>query len=167
MIRYRHLLPQGGSVLIITLLLLTMLTIMAVSGVQLNKIQANIATNSVDTQVAFQTAEGALNEATNNLQAGTYPYSSFLSNTQGLYVFNPSSSPLWSTVNWSDSSKVINSFQGQSNAQAAFIIEQLPSVTGLGQSMSSPARVYRITARAVGASGNTPVILQTTVQIQY
>ena len=158
--------PDIGSVLIITLLVMLMLTILAVTKVSLNSTQTRIATNTADEQVAFQTAEGALNEATNNLLAGNYTTTGFLANAKGLYLFNANNSPLWTTVDWTSASSVVLSFQGGSNAQAAFIIEQLPSVLKGGQNSGIPTQVYRITVRAVGASGNSPVILQSTVQSQ-
>lgn len=155
-----------GSVLIITLLLMLMLTVMAITQISFNHTQTHIATNSADVQVAFHTAEGALNEATNNLLAGTYMPSGFLSNTSGLYLPDLSTTPLWTTIDWSSNSAVIKSFQGKSNAQAAYMIEQLPSVVRPGQNMNSPTSVYRITSRGVGASGNAMIMLQSTMQLQ-
>jgi type IV pilus assembly protein PilX len=159
-------LSQNGSILIITLLLMLMLTIMAVTQVSFNSTQSHIATNTNDAQVAFHTAEGALNEATNNLLAGNYATSNFLGNANGLYQFNPNNAPLWTTVDWTSTAAVIMSFRGGSSAQAAYIIELLPSIVKGGQNSSIPTQVYRITARAVGASGNSPVILQSTIQMQ-
>lgn len=159
-------LSQNGSILIITLLLMLMLTIMAVTQVSFNSTQGHIATNTNDAQVAFHTAEGALNEATNNLLAGNYATSSFLGNANGLYQFNASNAPLWTTVDWTSTAAVIMSFRGGSSAQAAYIIELLPSIVKGGQNSGIPTQVYRITARAVGASGNSPVILQSTIQMQ-
>ena len=155
-----------GSVLIITLLLMLMLTIMAIAQVSFNTTQTHIATNTADAQVAFQTAEGALNEATNNLLAGNFAAINFLSNEKGLYLFNPNNAPVWSTVDWTNANAVVMSFQGKSHAQAAYMIEQLPSVVQPGQNANAPAQVYRITSHAVGASDNSSVILQNTVQIQ-
>ena len=166
MITSRRHLSQTGSVLVITLLVLLMLTIMAVAEISFNSTQTRVATNSADAQVAFQTAEGALNEATNNLLAGQYPSTGFLANTNGLYLFNPTNNPLWSTIDWTNANAVIRSFQGSSSAQAAFFIELLPSVIKGGQNINTPTQVFRITARAVGASGNSPVILQSTLQLQ-
>lgn len=157
---------QKGSVLILALILLIMLTVMAVTEMSMNTSQTRIASNSADEQVAFHTAEAALNEATTNLLSGIYSNASFLSNANGLYLFNPANPPLWTTVNWASSSSVIKSFKGTSNTQAAYIIEQLPSIIQGGQNINLPAQVYRITARGVGASGNSIVVLQSTVQIQ-
>lgn len=157
---------ESGSVLIITLLLMLMLTIMAVAQVSFNGTQTHIATNSADEQIAFHTAEGALNEATNNILANTYAPLGFLSNQNGLYLFDATTEPIWTKIDWSSGSSAIKSFQGKSNTQAAFVIEQLPSVIKPGQNMNMPTQVYRITARAVGATNNTAVMLQSTEQLQ-
>jgi type IV pilus assembly protein PilX len=158
--------PQMGSVLILTLLIMLMLTILAVTEVSFNSTQTRIATNTADEQVAFQTAEGALNEATNNLLANNYPIASFLTNANGMYLFNATNAPLWTTIDWSNAGAVIMSFQGSSSTKAAYFIELLPSVIKGGQNSGTPTQVYRITVRAVGATGNSPVILQSTIQSQ-
>jgi type IV pilus assembly protein PilX len=157
---------QRGSVLITTLLMLVVLTIMAVSQISLNSTQTHIATNATDAHIAFQTAEGALSDATNNLLANTYTASSFLSNANGLYLLDPNAPPLWTTVDWTNPNSVIMSFQGSSVAPAAFIIEQLPSVIAEGQSLGAETQVYRITVRAVGASGGSAIIIQSTLKVQ-
>lgn len=159
-------LSEQGSVLIITLLLMLMLTIMAVAQVSYNSTQTHITSNTADEQIAFQTAEGALNEATNNLLAGNFQASGFLANTKGLYLFNPNNAPVWTSVNWTDTNAVIMSFQGNSNAQAAYLIEQLPAVVRPGQNAHFTAQVYRVTAHAIGATTNSSVILQNTIQLQ-
>lgn len=156
---------QKGSVLIITFILLLMISIMAVTQMSLNSTQTHVATNTADAQVAFETAEGALSDATNNLFSNTYTTANFLSNANGLYLFDPTIEPRWTTVDWS-SNAVITSFQGHSSAASAYIIEQLPSSSPSGQDMNRPSYVFRITARAVGASGNGVVLLQSTVQMQ-
>lgn len=157
---------QEGYILLMSLILLTLLTILAISGVVINTSQTQVATNVTETEVSFEKAEGAINQALNLLINGTYSAPNFVLNSSGLYLLNPSNTPLWNTVNWSSSTAVINSFQGYSGSQASFIIEQLPSVVKPGQSMKTPTHVYRITARAVGASGNSSIMLQSTLQIQ-
>lgn len=156
-----------GFALFIALIILMVLSIFSVSQVSKNSILTRIAANSVDAMIAFQTAEGALNQGVNQLAAGNYSVNNFVSNSNGLYLLSPTTAPAWSTINWSGS-QAIQSYQGQSNTAGAYVIEQLPSVTIGGQSMARPALVYRVTARGVGASGGAPVILQALVQIpQY
>lgn len=159
---------QKGYILLLTLVFLIILTVLALTGVSLNSTQTRIAANATDTEVSFETAEGALNQAINYLLNGTYTANAFLQNSNGLYQYDPTAPPLWTTINWSSSTAVINSFQGSSSSKASYFIEQLPSVVQPGQNMRSPmyTYVYRITARVVGASGNSSVILQTTTEIQ-
>ncbi|MFI4962502.1 MAG: PilX N-terminal domain-containing pilus assembly protein [Legionellales bacterium] len=157
---------QKGYVLLMTLIMLVMLTVLALTEVTLNTGQTRVAGNATDAEISFEKAEGALNQGINSIINGTYPTASFLQNANGLYILNPNAAPLWTTVNWASASAVINSFQGGTGAQASYIIEQLPSVIQPGQNMNSPAQVYRITARSVGVSGNYAIMLQSTLQIQ-
>lgn len=163
--RFKRARAQRGAVLLITVMLMLMLTILALGLVTLNSTQTRIATNSADVQIAFQTAEAALNQAQSKLLAGNYSVVNFQSNNNGLYLFNPANPPLWTTIVWSGTN-TIASFQGSSKSAAAYFIELLPSVVLPGQNMKKITRVYRVTARAVGASGGAPVLLQATVQIQ-
>ncbi|KTD61120.1 pilus assembly PilX family protein [Legionella spiritensis] len=157
---------QRGFVLLMTLIMLFMLTTLALTEATLNSTQTRISTNATNSEIAFQTAEGTLNEAINNLMKGTYNVANFANNDTGFYTYNEAATPLWKTVNWSSSSAVIPSFQGSSGAQSNFIIEKLPSVIMPGQSMAVTTNVYRITARATQTNSNTAVVLQSTIQIQ-
>lgn len=158
---------QRGAVLLTTVMLLVLLTVLALTAVSMNRIQTRMAANSADYQVAYHTAEGALNQATNNLLAGTYPPSGFTANANGLYVFDPTSAPVWTVANtWSSSTGALTGFQGGSNASSQYVIEKLPAIVKPGQNMKTPTQVFRVTARAVGKSGHSPVVLQTTVQVQ-
>lgn len=155
---------QQGFILISTIILILVLTILAITQMSFNGILTRMATNSADALVAFETAEGALNQAVNAILTTTPGTSSFMANANGLYLYKASSSPVWASANWSDSS-AIQSYQGNSSKAASYIIEQLPSVVLPGQSMNKPSAIYRVTAKAVGASGGSPVILQALVRV--
>lgn len=157
---------QQGYVLFITLIFLVILTIMGLASVSLNSTQTRIATNATDTEIAFEKAEGAINQATNFLLKGTYSQSSFSQNTNGLYTLDPTATAPWSAINWTSASAVITGFQGNKGDAATYVIEQLPSVVKPGQNMNIPTYIYRITARGTGGSNNTAIMLQTTLQIQ-
>jgi len=157
---------QRGSVLLISVILILALTIIALGMFNLNSTQTKVATNSADAQIAFQTAESALRQTESSILLGNFSTANFAAGQAGLYVFNPAVAPLWSTVNWSNASAVIAGFQGSSSAPAGIIIELLPSFYVPGQGSTKATLVFRITTRAVGASGGVPVILQSTVQIQ-
>ncbi len=150
---------QRASVLITTMILLIMLTMLALALVSLNTTQTRIATNSADAQEAYQTAEGAIAQAATNLQAGNYTLASFVANTNGLYTLNTAAAPIWTTVNWSNTGAIQCTTCGAST-HAAYIIEYLPPVIVPG---SGPRHAYRITARALGISGKSPVTLQSTI----
>jgi type IV pilus assembly protein PilX len=152
---------QRASVLITTMILLMMLTVLGLAMMSLSTTQTRIATNSADAQAAYQTAEGALNQAAANLQAANYPLASFIANTNGLYTFDSASAPWWTTVSWSNASGAIQCTACGASTKAAYIIEYLPAVNIPGS--PTPQRVYRITARALGISGSSPVMLQATV----
>jgi type IV pilus assembly protein PilX len=157
-------------VLVITAILLVLLTILALAAVSMNTTQTRIATNSADSQVAYQTAEAALNQAQAKLLAGSY--TAFAGNTAGLYTASTATTPVWLGQNnnsdwWSSAANAIQgTFAGGSTAAGAYVIELLPTVTKPGQNVDAPTQVYRITARGVGASGTSPVVLQSTVQVQ-
>lgn len=157
---------QKGFLLITTLVLLVMLTVLGLAQVSINTTQTQIATNATDTEISFEKAEGALNEAINQMLAYNYSTTSFLNNTNGLYVFDKNAAPKWQTVNWSSTGAVINSFSGSTGLQAKYIIEALPSVVQPGQNMKTLTRIYRVTGRAVGQNGNSSTLLQSTIQIR-
>lgn len=158
-------LRQRGSILIMALVMLTILSVLAITQIMLNSTQTRIAANSSDREISFEKTEGAVNQAINYLLKGTYTAATFLQNSNGFYLYDHNTAPLWTTINWSGSTAT-NSFQGASGSQASYIIEKMPSVVIPGQNMKTPTNVYRITSRSVGANGNSSVVLQTTLQIQ-
>lgn len=149
-----------GGVLITTIILLVMLTTLSLAMVSLNTTQTRIATNSADAQVSYQTAEGALNQAAANLQAGNYSLTDFIGNANGLYTYSSNSASIWTTVNWGNASGAIQCTSCGLSPTAAYVIEYLPPVLVPG---TGPKKAYRITARAVGVGGSSPVILQANV----
>jgi type IV pilus assembly protein PilX len=157
---------QSGSVLITTLILLVMLTVLTLATISLNTTQTRVAANTADAQEAYQTAEGALNQAASKLRAGTYVLANFVANTNGLYIFDPANQQIWTTVNsantWSNAASAIQCTNCGVSTSAAYIIEYMPPVTVPG---TGPQRVYRVTAHAVGVSGKSPVTLQAVVLI--
>lgn len=157
---------EAGYILLMSLILLILLTVLALSGVTMNITQTRVATNATDTEVSFEKTEAALNEALNLIVNGSYSASNFVSNNNGFYIYSESLAPLWTTIDWTNASNVISSFQGKSGPQATYIIEELPSVVKPGQNMKTPTHVYRVTARSLNQSGNSSIILQSTIEIQ-
>lgn len=161
---------QRGFVLLTALVMLLVLTLIALVAMSFEANQARVAGNTANAQIAFETAEGALRVAEGNLLSSTYAANQFVvGGTNGLYLFNPVSAPIWSQAStWAGTNVIVSGFTGQSATAALVVIEQLPSVSLPGQNLASiqygggspPARVYRITARAVGFNGKAPVMVQ-------
>lgn len=156
---------EQGFILITTLVLLIILTILGVAQISINSSQTQVATNVSDSENTFEKTEGAVNDAINKMLTHSYTASNFINNANGLYLFNQNNTPIWQTVTWSGSA-VISSFSGLNGSQSSYLIEQLPSVAQPGQNMKSLTKVYRITARAAGQTGNSSVLIQSTVQIK-
>ena len=151
---------QRASVLISTLILLVMLTVLALASMSLNTTQTRMAGNTVDAQVAYQTAEAALHAGVADLQAGNYTLADFIANANGLYTLSAAASPRWTMVDWTSATEVVLCSNCGAGTQAAYLIEYLPPVVVPG---SSAKNAYRITTRALGVSGKSPVMLQATV----
>jgi len=59
---------EQGSVLVIALVILLVLTMMAIAGVQSTSIQERMASNMRDKDISFQSAEAALRDAEHSLR---------------------------------------------------------------------------------------------------
>ena len=155
---------QQGFVLITVIMLTLILIILALAMISLNSTQTQIATNSADAEISFQTAEAALHQAEDTLLAGNYPTTA----GNGFYSTpNTTNVPLWTSVDWTSSAVTQTGFTGSSNTQGAYIIELLQIHTiPLGCDQKARITWYRVTARAVGPSGKSPVLLQSTVHTQ-
>ena len=170
---------QSGVVLLVSLIMLLLLTMIGVTASQVTSFEEKMAGNSIDRNLAFQAAEAALSAAeavvttaTLNCTNGRYP--AFDSDCDG----TADSIPVWeSTGCWSVGSIPLKSvaytagtLEGVSEAPR-YIIESLP-----GFACSNPASAtctgagekkyyhYRITARAVGGSDSSVVMLQSIYQ---
>ncbi len=161
----------GGFVLLTALVMLLVLTLAALVAIVYQANQARVAGNTANAQISFETAEGALRIAEGAMLSGQYVNVPFtVAGNNGLYLFDPASTPVWAASStWSSSGTTMASpYQGLSSAAPQVVIEQLPSVAMPGQSIASvqygggvqPSRVYRITARAVGANGKAPSMVQ-------
>lgn len=154
-----------GFILVVTLVFLLMLTILGIAQISINATQTQVATNVNDIETSFEKTEGAVNEAVNKVLNNSINPINFLTNANGFYLFQATQTPIWQTVNWG-SNATTSSFSGLNGSQAHYVVEQLPSVIKPGQNMRSLTRIYRITGRSVGQTGNASVFIQNTMQVQ-
>lgn len=159
---------QQGVVLFVSLILLLVLTLIAVSSMQSNIMEERMAGNMRNQDMAFQAAEAALRDGETFLQNPVLPA---FDNTSG--NFQPADpaageTPRWESVDWSNAGSV-HTYSGKEisgiASDPAYIVEEMPA-TASGSSLASDTpgvhEVYRITARAVGGSSDAVVILQST-----
>ena len=165
---------QNGSVLIISLIVMLVLTILGVSGMKSSVLEEKMAGNVRDKQLAFQAAEATLREAEKYIDSNVVSITAFdTDGSDGLY--DMTNQKLWEAVNWDsadsleytdfDSSYeittppryVIQHLASQQNNIDDLNLDNYGQGTGAGR-----VEMFLITARATGVSGNTTVTLQTT-----
>lgn len=144
---------QEGVVLIVALVALMLITLITVASVRSTTIEEKTAGATRDRNKAFQAAEYALRICLAPLIDGTYAASP---NPIAIPPATPPSPPVWEVAtNWSGSTSRQVTVEG---VPAHYLAEQPRCLfENLGTSGS-----YRVTARALGASDTTAVILQAT-----
>jgi type IV pilus assembly protein PilX len=165
---------QSGSVLIISLIVMLVLTILGVSGMKSSVLEEKMAGNMRDSQLAFQAAEATLRQAEQYIENNIVSTASFdTDGSDGLY--DKSQPKLWNNIDWTgDDSLEFSDFTSSASVNTAprFIIEHLASqqnnvdslnLDNYGQGTGAGrVEMFLITARATGNSGNTVVMLQST-----
>jgi type IV pilus assembly protein PilX len=158
---------ERGVVLVVALLLLLILTIIGIAATRGTSLEERMAGNAQDYKVAFQAAEAGLVDCEDFLDQVTLPP---FDGTDGLFKQDvDSTTPLWDSIDWATQSRPYGQTAIPGLAeQPRCIIEELTAVPPPGGSLAAdrPAQIlmYRLTVRAVGASDNTVVMLQSTYQ---
>jgi type IV pilus assembly protein PilX len=167
---------QKGVALFISLVLLLVLTIVGVSAVQTTSLEERMARNARDRMLAFQAAEAALSDAEVELR-GMTTTNAFGDGSNGLW----SAPELGADENWrnpaiwTDNRSIIapTTLDGVSEDEPSrYMIEHLATVVRSDESfvLSDPyagggaatIEIFRVTARGVGGSANSRVLLQST-----
>ena len=172
-----------GSVLLVTLVLLMIMTIAGVTGIRMTSLEEKMSGNYLNQQMAFRAAEAALLEAENHIVSTTFTLSEFNSDCDNGYCFSGSAATdtsscatgninhwqqdtIWLNGNFHRTTTVV--IDGIS-ARARYIIEFRCYVAKvLDGPLPDPAnpgdwaQYFRITALASGGSEDARVMLQTT-----
>jgi type IV pilus assembly protein PilX len=167
---------ENGVVLIVALLIVLLAGILSLAAIRGSGLQEAMAGNMRNHNLAFQAAESALREGEN-----------FINNTNPLPAFNglngryaeraPQNSVLlFTAANWTDPGMVVIPPLNLEavTTQPTYVIEALISdrnkeklLAGHGTDANSPdlgADYYRVTARGVGLTNDSVVILQSNVR---
>lgn len=152
---------QRGAVLAISLIMLLLLTIIGVAGTQVTGLEEKMAGNMRERNIAFQASETALRAGETVLTQAALP--AFTSaGTNGLY--NETATPPKQNDNWSSFNTANYSTASLSHTASAplYVIQRL-KVIGSGSLDAgnyTENEMYRITARGVGGTSNSVVVLQ-------
>jgi type IV pilus assembly protein PilX len=149
--------------LITGLIFMVVLTLIAMAAMRTTMLEERMSGNARDRDMAFQAAEAALRAGEQIVRGATLP--AFASGTAYTpRIAQGTLTDYWiSTHSWSTQSVAAWQPLG-TNAAPRYVIEEMPAKAGggggLGIGAVSGSGVYRVTARGVGRSANTVVILQ-------
>lgn len=165
--RYR----QNGAVLVVSLILLLVVTMIAVSSMQGTMLEEKMAGNTLDRNLAFQSAESAIREAEIGIEAVASLGN--LDGTAGLFGLTDAEPEATYATTWSDANNhvVTNASYGAYQAPQYFIkhfttvvgTEGALNMSGYGDNKGSgDVSVFKITARGTGGNADSAeVILRT------
>lgn len=162
---------QRGAVLIVAMIFMVIMTLIGMAGIEVTGLEEKMAAQLRDRQMAFEAAEAALLDGEAYLESVvTMPA---FNGNDGLYTPKTDG-----TQNWDDWAALGTSVRtmrsqiddsskkgfGQLSSYATYIIEELVASAPddskeVGKAIEQ-RRYYRITARAVGLSSSSEVILQ-------
>lgn len=154
---------QSGVVLFVSLMLLLVLSMIAVTVARMQTVEERMARNEHSRQLAMQAAEAGLRSAEFFLLNA--PAVGFFANdTGGLYVVSPTTGSMIPTLDMSVAANV-QAYTGP----ALTALHMLPPRTAIevigfgavpGDPLSSPPPTYRVTSQGLNADGTPSVTLQ-------
>jgi type IV pilus assembly protein PilX len=162
---------QQGVVLLVTLIMVGLMSIVAVSAIRGSSLQEAMAGNMHDRNLAFQAAEAALRVAEEDVAKGTGLV--FDGSKKGFYSDQNRPSPSlekgsvkgWTETDWDSNALLLTSAKIKlSNGVTKYpqyVIEKIGDFTDSGGNST----VYRITGRGFGISESSEVIVQSTYQV--
>ncbi len=153
---------ETGSVLIVSLVMLLLLSLIGLAGMQTTIMQDRMASNLIDKGMAFEAAEAALREAEADLRTNV-PVS--FSGANGLYRVGASNRPDW-PADTSDNGNSVITYSGSFpdvDAQPKYVVEQIDTIVPPGCDLSSYCEpvYFRVTGVGFGGSDTSAAVLTT------
>ncbi|MFC5771307.1 pilus assembly PilX family protein [Thauera sinica] len=151
--------------LITGLIFLVVLTLIVVTSMRTTVLEEKMAGSTRDADLAFQAAEAALRSGELIVNGASLP--TFGNSAPYLAAGSRTDSYWQDSSHWTSAANASVALAGV-HSQPQFIVEELPATTSMGGSLKfgalTESGMYRVTARGLGASPNTAVILQSTYQ---
>lgn len=155
--------------LITGLIFLVVLTLIAVAAMRTTMLEERMSGNARDRDLAFQSAEAALRAGEQELEGASLP--PFAAGTARTpRIAEGTLSGYWQNTHpWTTQSVVLAWQPAGTSAAPRYVIEEMGIAAGgggggLGIGAINDEGVFRVTARGVGSSPNTVVILQAVYQ---
>ncbi|KAF0193006.1 MAG: type IV pilus assembly protein PilX [Gammaproteobacteria bacterium] len=158
---------EKGSVLIISLLILVVMTLISITSMTTTTVQEKMAGNTRDLNVAFQAAEAALRDGEAFVES-IAAVTAFNGGTTGLYAKDIEVDPFSSTTWGTSQSRAYTGTLTDASTAPRYIIELVATGTSDplnienygGSSGAAGVNTFRITARATGKTTNSYIYLQ-------
>lgn len=168
---------QQGIALFLSLVMLLILTILGVSSIETTSMQERMASNAMDSDLAFQAAESAAQDGQdyieNNINS-LQPFNAANAASNGFYKNQPyNQTPNWEQVNWSGSNvRTASTAVAGVAAQPKYIIEFVKTVisqqdtlnlNNIGQGTGGGrTQIFRITSYGTGGTSTAHAMIQVT-----
>ena len=169
---------QTGAVLVVGLLMLTVMTLIALSSMQSSGLQTLMSSNMQDEITAFEAAESAMRAAEAFLDAGPVNLDAFDNDPSDGLLANLFDR-IWQadTIDWQSQGTVVAAVAGHPqkggvSKKPRYIIQYLGPVASQAQAnpnvgssydegrVESVIEMFRITARGTGGTDNSVVVLE-------
>lgn len=153
---------QRGAVLIVSLIILLVMTLLAVTAMQNTTLEEKMAGNTRDMALALSAAEAGLRGGETVL-SGSAVLPPFNGTVTGYYA--PDNSRWSQAVTWTSNSIVYATTIPGVAAQPRYYLEEMPAVVSGGSlevGVAMEVGMYRITAIGYGAANTTTAIVQST-----
>ncbi len=165
---------QRGSVLLLSLVFIIILTALSFSGINLAMVEEKITVNARDANLAFEAAESALNDGELTLQrltlrpnpgCGTPPCALNTLNTLSNGRFDNLANNWWIANGFT----LTNPLTGVAQ-QPAYVVEELAFIRDSlkqGTGYESGVYFYRLSAAGIGSSARSQAVVQSTYSRRY
>ena len=167
---------QSGTVLVISLIMLLLLTMIGVTSNQVTGLEEKMAGNMRDRNLAFQAAESALRAGEASAAAAAVTLSCPGASPPGF--FRPrdadcdgtvENTDIWDSIDWNTQSVLyVGTSLVDLSANPRFVVEDMGVIcvnVAIPCLAADTRRNFRITARATGSTTDAVVLLQSTIQI--
>ena len=165
---------QRGAVLVIGLMILLLMTMIGITGMSRTNLEERMAGNSLDHSISFNAAEVALKEGEDFVESLSVLSGFSETGANGLFSDQSGSVRVWETVNWRDTSAVIETSRSVAGTaiKPRYIVEHLTQLVSASDTLNMDnygqgtgagnIEMFRITAASSGSSDSSYVMLQST-----